>query len=280
VTNKLSMLDIYNVALPETIGNSVHMFDGWVYVPVTKTGDWQIHLDFDDWASLKIDGVDSGANGQNNEEGHKGMIPGVTTGWHRFELRVCDTGGNWGPWSGTAGQAKNPLATVTVNDVTYKFDETGFRFSHLKPVEYAGLDGEICLDEGSTLSNRAGSACPIWGTLTGTGTLNGPFAFAGEANAWRVAGIANSRVLGCVQFNEPDYATLKALRKVEAVFNGKPTVPTYDMGPALGADPDAIALEVTDEDGNDYTEQFSLVVQNGALYLKNARPSGMAVIIH
>ena len=280
VTNKLSMLDIYNVVLPETLGNSVHMFDGWVFVPVAKAGDWAVYMDFDDRASLKIDGVDSGATGENSDAGHNGTIPGITTGWHRFELRVCDTGGNWGPWDGTTGQVKKPLATVTVNGVTYKFDETQFRFSHLKPVEYAGLDGAVCLDDGARLENTAASPCPIWGTLEGSGTLAGPFAFAGEANCWKVTGQGSKRPLTCVQFANANTATLAGLRKIEAVFDAKPGVALYELGDALGADPEKIALSIQDEAGNDYSENFAVLVVGDTLFLRNLKPAGMAVIIN
>ncbi|MBP5226268.1 MAG: hypothetical protein J6336_02680 [Kiritimatiellae bacterium] len=280
VTNQLSMLDIYNVALPETIGNSVHMFDGWVFVPVTKSGDWNVYMDFDDRASLKIDGVDSGATGDNNDAGHNGAIAGVTPGWHRFELRVCDTGGNWGPWNGTTGQAKNPTAKITVNGVTYKFDETVFRFSHLKPVEYAGLDGEVRIDEGATLSNTAATACPIWGALAGTGTLYGPFAFAGESNVWKVTGSGNVRALDCVQFENAAPEMLAGLCGIEAVFAAKPASAIYELGPAFGADPEKIALSVQDEEGNDYSGDFSVFVSDGMLLLRNAKPAGTVVIFH
>ena len=279
VTNKLSMLDIYNVALPETLGNSVHMFDGWVYVPEERAGDWAVHLDFDDWASLKLGGVDSGATGANNAAGHAGAIEGVTAGWHWFELRVCDTGGNWGPWSGTTGQAKNPLATVTVNGVTYKFDETQFRFSNLPPVAYAGLDGTVCLDAGSRLTNTAASACPIWGTLAGTGTLSGPFAFAGEANVLQVTGTGRTRAMTGVQFENAYASTFAGLRTVKAVFDGEPVEMLYDLGPAMGADPEAIALDVKDASGTDYSAKFAPIVFNGHLFLRNGKLAGMMLTI-
>ena len=277
VTNSISMLDIYNVVLPETIGNSVHMFDGWVFVPVVKSGDWAVYADFDDRASLKIDGVDSGANGDNNDAGHNGSIPGVTPGWHRFEMRVCDTGGNWGPWNGTTGQAKNPAIKITVNGATYNFNEKNFRFSHLKPVEYAGLDGEIRLDAGSTLVNNAAKACPVWGTLAGTGSLVGPYAFAGESNAWAVTGDSADRELERVNIADASAETFRGLKMVKARFDAKPKCSSYYLTEAvaglMAADVEGIAVEVTDGE-KDYSDKFSLSVESGRLVLKNKSPVG------
>ena len=277
VTNKLSMLDIYNVALPETIGNSVHMFDGWVFVKAAQSGDWAVHLDFDDSASLAIDGVDSGATGANNAEGHAGAISGVTPGWHRFELRVCDTGGNWGPWSGTTGQAKNPTATVTVNDKTWKFDETQFHFSATRPAEYAGLDGNVQLDEGSVLVNTATKACPIWGTLKGTGTLSGPFAFAGDANCWDVADASATRAaLPAVTFADATAETFAGLKSVKVTFDAKPVRYAYyltDAIPGLAAvDVSRVAVAATDGT-TDYTGEFMLAVKRDRLALVSAKPA-------
>ncbi|MBR6733319.1 MAG: hypothetical protein IKL96_02845 [Kiritimatiellae bacterium] len=283
VTNNLSMLDVYNLALPETIGNSVHMFDGWVFVPAAKAGDWAVYADFDDRASLRIDGVDSGATGDNNAAAHNGSIPGVTPGWHRFEMRVCDTGGNWGPWGGTTGQAKNPAITITVNGATYNFNEKNFRFSASKPVEYAGLDGVVRLDAGSTLSNRAAKACPVWGALAGTGTLAGPFAFAGEKNSWNVTGAYNNRELACVKFADPSRETFLGLKEVKAVFDAKPVCSAYFLlgaeVPGLSA-ADLADVKVSVTDGvKDYSAKFSLGVSNGRLALLNRTPGGMLLYV-
>ncbi len=282
---ELSRLHIYNSVFSPSISGSVHKFDGWVFVDPSRAGDWAVYVNFDDRGSLRIDGVDSGADGENTTAGLNGSIPGITPGWHRFELRMADNSGNWGPWSGTAGKAdpNKPFCRITVNGEQYVFDETQFYFSATRPAEYAGLDGVTDLADGSTLNNTATRACPIWGTLKGQGTLSGPFAFAGENNALAIEGSGTRhQVERVVRIESPSGEMFKGLKKVKALFDKKPGCATYDVCPAPGLTTEGahqIVVEVKDADGNDYSEDFTAFVSGAHLMLRNAHPAGMAIIL-
>jgi len=272
-TFKLSQLHTYNFAATPTFSGSTHEFSGWVFVGPKQAGDWKLFMTYDDRGAVWLDEVDTGVSGQSKTTVD---VKGVTAGWHKVRIRVADNTGSWGPW-GNSGK----YCTVAVNGTTYNFDETAFFFSATKPRgDYAGLDGEVRLDEGSTLTNVAtAEACPIWGTLKGTGTLNGFFAFKGEQNCWAVTGPGNLRKLEAVAFADADPMALADLKQIKATFGQKPGCSLYEVGQALGADPAKIALEVKDAAGKDYSEEFSVRVQDGKLYLKNEHPSGTTLFL-
>ncbi len=272
-TAKLSPLHTYNLALTPTLGGSTHQFDGWIYVRREQAGDWSVYLDYDDRASLEIDGVDSGAVGETKATGTN--LKGITTGWHAFRLRVADNTGSWGPWS-DGGK----YGAVTVNGTEYRLDETAFLFSAVKPTVWAGLYGVTELEDGAVLDNVAQKSCPIWGTVKGNGTLQGLFAFTGDDACWEVSGNGKRRVVeNQVKFESGDPNAFADLKKVKAVFTEKPTCATFDVGPALGADATKLVVDVKDVDGNDYSEGFTAVTAGGRLLLKNAHPAGFTLIL-
>ena len=152
--------------------------------------------------------------------------------------------------------------------------------------EEPGLGGEIELAAGSTLTNapRTGGWCPIYGTLKGTGTLAGPYRFTGENNSWVVEGATVSRAtLPAVQFANATPETFKGLKSLAVTFNAQPTRRAYFLtGEITGltaADISGVAYTVIDEDGNDYTDNLTLTVQDGKLVFTNAKPQGMFLIV-
>ena len=156
-------------------------------------------------------------------------------------------------------------------------------FSATRPAEYAGLDGEIDLADGSTLDNKATSACPIWGTLKGQGTLAGLFAFAGENNALEIAGSGKRRTVEkAIRLDSPSGEMFKGLKKVKATFDQKPGCATYDVCEAPGLTTEGarqIVVEVKDAEGNDYSEDFTAFVSGAHLMLRNAHPSGTTIFL-
>ena len=152
----------------------------------------------------------------------------------------------------------------------------------MKTVEYAGLDGEIRLDAGSTLVNNVAKACPVWGTLAGTGTLVGPYAFAGESNAWAVTGDSADRELERVNIADASAETFRGLKMVKARFDAKPKCSSYYLTEAvaglMAADVEGIAVEVTDGE-KDYSDKFSLSVKDGRLVLDNSASNGFIIVI-
>ena len=95
-----------------------------------------------------------------------------------------------------------------------------------------------------------------------------------------MTGSGNVRALDCVQFENAAPEMLAGLCGIEAVFAAKPASAIYELGPAFGADPEKIALSVQDEEGNDYSGDFSVFVSDGMLLLRNAKPAGTVVIFH
>lgn len=268
---ELSKLHVYNVPLKYSMAGSTHLFDGWVFIKATQAGDWQVHLDYDDGCTLAIDDVDSGADGTNVKDS---TLAGITTGWHRFALRTMDSGGNWGPW----GDAKN-FARITVNGRSFNFDETGFFFSTTPPVEYAGLYGTTTLQEGSRLVNKAGTSCPIWGTIAGSGTFAGPYAFAGDKGCLKVTGEGDVSEVAVPKFEDGDDNALQKLRRVEVAFVKRPVFAFYDLGRAYGADPAQIELSVKHGEDEDDTDKFALILTGGRLKLRNASLNGTIFFI-
>ncbi|MCQ2393359.1 MAG: SGNH/GDSL hydrolase family protein [Kiritimatiellae bacterium] len=273
---QLSRLHEYNLALTPKIGASTHQFDGYVYVNAAQAGLWTVSLSYDDRISLTIDGVDSGCTPSTTST--SSSMGYVGEGWHRFVLRVADNTGNWGPWSNLGYYAR-----IAVNGHPYYFDETCFEFSSVLPllegVSRAGLDGEVELAKGSQLTNDAAGSCPIWGTLKGSGTLAGAFAFAGDANCYEVSGTARRRMVeNSIKFDVTNDDALAGLCKVRAIFDQKPGCPFYDVGAAGGVNVETLRVEVRDTAGNDYSDGFSAVVQNGRLLLKNAHPNGCVLL--
>ena len=138
---------------------------------------------------------------------------------------------------------------------------------------------------GSTLTNapRDGGWCPIYGTLKGSGTLSGPYRFTGEDNCWEVTGGASTRELARVNFADPTKETFTGLKNLKVTFGGKPKKSAYYLtGVVSGltpADVAGVTLSVSDEEGTDYTENFTLSIKDGKLVLTNAKPAGFLLIV-
>ena len=130
--------------------------------------------------------------------------------------------------------------------------------------------------------NQSESIEPVYGTLKGAGTLSGPFRFTGEDNCWEVAGNSSLvKLNGAVTFDNADANALAGLKSVKATFNRKPGRSEYEISDALGITSETVAgigLAVTDEKGNDYSEDFALMVKGGKLKLVNSNPGGMIIL--
>ena len=158
--------------------------------------------------------------------------------------------------------------------------------------ERPGLGGVTTVGAGATLSNGSpwsgaalnGRFCPIYGTLKGSGTLSGPYRFTGDDNSWEVTGAgANNDTLPCVNFSDATPATFAGLKSLSVLFDAKPSRRTYYLTGAItgltDADLPAATLMVKDVNDNDYSANFTLMVQNGRLALSNSRPAGTYIIV-
>ena len=118
--------------------------------------------------------------------------------------------------------------------------------------------------------------------MKGAGTLSGPFRFTGVDNCWEVAGNSGlAKLNGAVTFDNADADALANLKSLKATFNRRPGRPEYEVSDALGITSETVAgigLSVTDEDGNDYSEDFALTVKSGKLKLVNSNPGGMIIL--
>ena len=267
-----------------TMSQKSARFTGYFLVPEGNAGDWAFTCKNDDRLSLRIDGTQYLATTAHTDQ--RSATANLAAGWHELEIRVYDGNGGWG---GTLTDDDGVNCALKVkasgSDKTLAFNEVNFRMvatvQELAKDHQAGLDGEICLAQGSTLSNAATGACPILGTLKGTGTLFGSFAFAGNANCWEVAdAVATSATLPAVIFANATPASFMRLKNVKVTFNAKPTRSTYYLTgevPGLAA-VDVSAATVTATYGEDEPASFSLTVKNGCLALSNNNPAGIGII--
>jgi len=288
VVNALSMLSRTDWAMGKL---AVNRFTGWVYVGSRDAGTWEVSGSFDDFVDFWLDGVDANINGRRDTTTgvQFGTVGVVTEGWHRFELRTYDRGGGWGPWTSQDRTIGKCIAIRSTNAdgeaVEWRaFDETNFvfmrnrdRFGQFLP---AGLHGTTKVGSGASLTNE-GTLCPIWGKLTGEGTLWGGFRFAGEDNALLAEGGANQQQLPVPTF-ENNTNALVGLKGVEVVFDRWPALNRYTVGPAQGltaADVAGLRLSIKDAKGRDYTRNFTAQLVDGNLVLDNACPSGLTIIL-
>ncbi len=114
----------------------------------------------------------------------------LTAGWHRWEVRLSDTGGAWGPRGYNSGMTVSySLPGETAN---LRFNETNLKLAatlgDIAVLEPSGIYKDLELGAGSTLTSSGTMAMPIFGTLKGTGSLAGSWEFAGDHNCWEVTG--------------------------------------------------------------------------------------------
>ncbi|MBR6733218.1 MAG: hypothetical protein IKL96_02340 [Kiritimatiellae bacterium] len=261
----------------------VSRFQGWFKVEENQGGQWSFDMHYDDYKMLVIDGVTLINVGSWGDPTNAKVT--LAPGWHRWEARVGDNTGGYGP-----NNDKNKywtLSYVAPDDPAEKqWIETNLKLAatlgDIAVLEPSGIYRELELGEGATLMSAGTMAMPIFGTLKGTGTLAGAFEFAGGSSCWEVEGKGNRRELAKAVFAAPTGATFRGLGKVKATFDGRPVCGTYLLAEGVAdvsqEDVAGVAVEVTDGD-RDYSEKFSLVVQGASLLLKNASPGGMTLYV-
>ncbi len=259
-------------------------FEGWFKVENDKAGDWAFSVCYDDYSLFKIDGVEVARSTAWNKPATCNV--NLSVGWHRWEVRVAESGG--GGWGPDAAQNSGHTLHFTAPGETEikRFDENNLTLAatlgDIAVLEPTGIYKELDVGEGATLTSDGTMAMPIYGTLKGTGSLAGAFAFAGDVNGWEVTGVDNKRELATALFADATPATFQGLKNVKAVFNAKPKCAVYYFaGEAPGITNDDVAdATVTVTDGEkDYSGKFKLVVRDGRLALANASPGGMAIFL-
>ena len=115
------------------------------------------------------------------------------------------------------------VGTDDVCDAAIRFDETNLKLAatlgDVAVLEPSGIHKDLELGAGATLTSSGTMAMPIFGTLKGTGMLQGQFAFAGDDNCWEVEGVDSVRELKRAQFADASAETFRELRAVKATFN-------------------------------------------------------------
>ena len=73
------------------------------------------------------------------------------------------------------------------------------------------------------------------------------------------------------------------MKSLSVTFDAQPTRRAYFLTGAIAdltaADIADVAYTVTDEAGNDYTDNLTLTVQEGRLTFTNSKPKGMYIIV-
>ena len=261
----------------------VNRFQGWFKVEDNQGGEWSFDMHYDDYKMLVIDGVTLINVGSWGDPTNAKVT--LTPGWHRWEARVGDNTGGYGP-----NNNKNnywTLSYIAPDDPTEKqFIETNLKLAatlgDIAVLEPTGIYKDLELGEGSALTSAGTMAMPIYGTLKGTGTLKGSFAFAGDYNRWEVTGGAANRELARATFENATADTFAGLKAVVAEFDERPKVSTYFLTGAMSDIADgvvedvAVTVTVGEED---YSGDFYLAVENRCLVLKNSKPSGLMIIL-
>ena len=291
VTNSLQVIhQKFSTGVNAPLGGASARFDGYFKVAPEQEGVWTFNAKFDDRIALSVDGRRLFAG----NTGTASMT--LRAGWHKFDIRTGDTTPSGNTTYGTGGGLTDSVGNTValefkVNGGAYfAFDERYLPIAYTpgdaQKFEEPGLGGVIELAAGSTLTNapRDGGWCPIYGTLKGSGTLAGPYRFTGENNSWLVEGATVSRAtLPAVQFGNATPETFKGLKSLSVTFDAQPTRRAYFLTGAIAdltaADIADVAYTVTDEAGNDYTDNLTLTVQEGRLTFTNSKPKGMFLIV-
>ncbi|MBP5320101.1 MAG: hypothetical protein J6334_03865, partial [Kiritimatiellae bacterium] len=257
-------------------------FQGWFKVQHGDEGEWTFKMGYDDNKSLTIDGVELINHTTWN------TVPSATKtldpGWHRWEVRVSDGSGGWGPNGINGG---NTLSYIAPGAEEKQFNEQNLTLAatlgDIAVLEPTGIYKELELGEDAKLVSTGTMPMPIYGTLKGTGILSGAFVFAGDQSAWAVTGTGTSRELAKATFENPTRETFTGLSRVTATFDVKPTCANYYLTdtPVTGLTGEDVAgVTVTVKGGNaDYSEKFALMVKEGYLVLKNASAEGTLMLL-
>ena len=266
------------------LGNKkANCFEGWFKVEDGQEGEWTFKMAYDDYKLLKIDGV------QKISSSSASAVPTatvtLTAGWHRWEARVGDNTGSWGPRTYNGG---NTISYIAPGETEKRFDETNLKLAatlgDIAVLEPSGIYKDLELGAGATLTSSGTMAMPIFGTLKGTGSLAGSWEFAGDHNCWEVTGAgARTAELPAATFANATAATFAGLKSVKVMFDAKPTRKAYYLTSAItgltAADLPAAAITVKDAEGGDYSANFTLTVKNGRLALGNSKPAGITIIV-
>lgn len=261
---------------------------GSFYVEEEKAGEWTFTGQCDDRIRLTVDG------GQVLEttgwtDARTGSVT-LTPGWHTVEIRTMDGTGGWGGMltdaTGQTCMLKVQLPGMESADEAIAFQNPTFRFAPTADGSdiRAGLGGDSKVGDTAVLHNMGMAPYPIYGAIGGTGTLRGAFRFVGEASRLSVAGKGGEYpALDIVVFENPDPQTLAELGGVKAVFETRPTNPKYVLcEQPLGLTDEragTLPVEVFDEAGNDYSDNFALHVLGGKVVLTNSKSFGLRLII-
>ena len=259
-------------------------FDGWFYVNANQVGSWYFWKCYNGQMDLTIDGTRIGFNGTGTQI-YASMIT-LAEGWHRFETRFYNTStSNWGaaPYGNHYNYGGLSVEIKKNGQWPQFFNPGNFQFRADDPANDAlapGLAGVTTLGAGSLLTNTAADGvCPITGTLAGSGTLSGAFAFAGDANEWQISGSGSVRALeGVVKFVNAPTNALTGLKKISAKFTGVDSRGIYLIGEAPGADISAIALEVRNAEDMPQ-DGWKLVQGTDGLRLVNRFRQGTVLIV-
>ena len=265
-------------------------FTGYFKVTEDEAGTWKFDGKYDDCLTVKIDGTQMlrttswTATGSGSRE--------LAAGWHSFDIRVKDGGGASGNGYGaglTDSTGARCAVRVSVKGAATKaFNMNNFRMAATAmdagKFERAGLGGRIRLAEGATLSNKAQAACPIYGTLTGSGALAGQYAFTPQGS-WRVKANAGRLCEVADVQNVTSQSFVKNLRKVEVVCTATPANPVYllcSAGSLTDVEAAEIEVEATVAEGAEDVKVASgwrATVRDGKLLLVNPCPAGTAIFL-
>ena len=184
----------------------------------------------------------------------------------------------------------NSVNGIDVETFSYAYDALGrptirnadtFSYNDRSEVTSATIGGNYETHEYDSIGN---SIIASFNGTTKAYSANNLYRFTGENNSWVVEGAtARNANLPAVQFANATPETFKGLKVLSVTFDAQPTRKAYYLTGAVtgltAADISGVAYTVTDETGNDYTENLALTVQDGRLTFTNGKPKGMFLIV-
>ena len=248
-------------------------FFGRFLVEDAQAGLWTFEALFNDRIGLYIDGQ-TVVETEASDRSSTGSAT-LAAGWHTFRIRTYDPNG------GGAQSGKPALSfTRPGSGETLPFDERNLR---LVANPYGYIGGELVLGSESVLTNVADGPCRITGTVSGTGTLSGPFSF--DKAVIETVGDSKVEQVSCVKIDQkPDSGALLKVGKIRVAFDKKPVLSRYVFGPAFGLEDVAPSdlqklLEVVVPGETVPYKGVELAVEDRVLVMKNHRLGGMTLIL-
>ena len=246
-------------------GYAVNAWSFWTFVEPEQAGEWNFRGVYDDKLHVKLDDAQVFSNNSWNSVATSKA--NVSAGWHKFVVTACDYGGGIS-YSGVSAEGA-ALRVKRPGDADFvTFDE---RAIQMTAEPYGFIGRTLNVGAGAVLTNASDTPCDVYGTVTGTGTVEGPFKVLGT---WQVDGLDEAEAAAhAVRWTGA--ADLSGAT-VELTVTGRPQRSKYVLSKGFTGVPPTVLKATL---GGKATDQFQLQVVDGDLVLNNLKGNGMTIFL-